>query len=253
MAPPAEAGPCSSTIEQRNPSPRQEEAHMSAFFSASNNGWQLYKLGDDQSVTQWTADAIGAVRPLNPFDLTAFNGSVWFDGDTGGGQGRQLYRLGSDGSVTLWTAIIGINPIPMAPNGLFPDPFDLPFLDDLTVFNNALWFTGLTPTQGAQLYKLGTDGSVTKWTALNTAGAGLAPTRLDDFNDALWFNGVTPTGDVQLYKLGLDGSVTQWTAINPGGAACSGVLPVSSMVPCGSAAPLQAKAVSYTSWDLTAA
>ena len=74
---------------------------MSAFFSASNNGWQLYKLGDDQSVTQWTADAIGAVRPLNPFDLTAFNGSVWFDGDTGGGQGRQLYKLGSDGSVTL--------------------------------------------------------------------------------------------------------------------------------------------------------
>src|SRR5262249_27759474 len=159
---------------------------MAAFFSASNNGWQLYKLGEDQSVTQWTADAIGAVRPLNPFDLTAFNGSVWFDGDTGGGAGRQLYKLGSDGSGTQWTAIIGINPIPMAPNGLFPDPFDLPFLDDLTVFNNALWFTGLTPNQGAQLYKLGNDGSVTKWTALSTAGAGLLPNRLDDFNNALW-------------------------------------------------------------------
>src|SRR5262249_8643212 len=91
--------------------------------------------------------------------------------------------------------------------------FDLPFLDDLTVFNNALWFTGLTPNQGAQLYKLRNDGSVTKWTTLSTAGFGLAPTRLDDFNDALWFNGVTPAGDVQLYELGIDRSLTQWPAI----------------------------------------
>src|SRR5262249_55619412 len=216
MGPPAEAGPCSSTIEQRNPSPRQEEAHMSAFFSASNNGWQLYKLGDDQSVTQWTADAIGAVRPLNPFDLTAFNGSVWFDGDTGGGQGRQLYKLGSDGSVTLWTAIIGINPFPPAPNGLFPDPFDAPGLDDLTVFNDALWFAGLTPNQGVQLYKLGNDGSVTKWTAINPPG-GLFPQDITVFNGNAWFNGNTVGQGVQLYKLGNDGSVTQWTAINPGG------------------------------------
>src|SRR5262249_26007509 len=99
---------------------------MSAFFSASNNGWQLYKLGDDQSVTQWTADAIGAVRPLNPFDLTAFNGSVWFDGDTGGGAGRQLYKLGSDGSVTQWTAIIGINPFPRPQTAYFRTPSTCP-------------------------------------------------------------------------------------------------------------------------------
>src|SRR5215467_4054066 len=121
----------------------------SAFFIASpspGGGDQLYKLGADQSVTQWTA-----INNLNPFDLTEFDGNVWFGGRTAT-QGNQLYKLGFDGSVTQWTAI---NP------GGFPglNP------NDLTVFNDALWFSGATPTQGNQLYKLGNDGSVTQWTA----------------------------------------------------------------------------------------
>src|SRR5262249_17251136 len=132
--------------------------------SAANVTFQLYKLGDDQSVTQWTAINAAGLG-LTPFDLTSFNGSVWFDGDTGGGAGRQLFKLGSDGSVTQWTAI---NP---RGAGLFLYPFMLPGLlvpDDLTVFNDALWFGGLTPNQGLQLYKLGNDGSVTKWTGVHS-------------------------------------------------------------------------------------
>jgi len=46
--------------------------------------------------------------------------------------------------------------------------------DELTVFNNALWFNGSNAGQ-TQLYKLGADGSVTKWTAHPGMGFGLEP------------------------------------------------------------------------------
>src|SRR5262249_42251467 len=126
-------------------------------FNPSNGGSQLYKLGADQSVTQWTAINPGG-GGLGPGDLTEFDGNVWFNGATPT-QGSQLYKLGFDGSVTKWTAI---NP---GGGGLGPG--------DLTDFNDALWFNGSAPGQGFQLYKLGNDGSVTKWTALNTGGIGL--------------------------------------------------------------------------------
>jgi len=87
-------------------------------------------------VTQWTA-----IANLAPFDLTEFDGNVWFSGNTAT-QGVQLYKLGFDGSVTKWTAI---NPGGL--NGLFPT--------NLTDFNNAMWFRGTTATQGDQLFKLG--------------------------------------------------------------------------------------------------
>jgi len=91
----------------------------------------------------------------------------------------------------------------------------------MTVFNDAAWFGGLTPTNGAQLYKLANDGSVAQWTAI---GSGLGPSDMTVFNNALWFDGIN-AGQGQLYKLGNDGSVTKWTAdpgfmgggLNPGG------------------------------------
>jgi hypothetical protein len=65
----------------------------------------------------------------------------------------------------------------------------------------------------SQLYTLGADESVTKWTAIDN----LFPIDLTEFDGNGWFVGHTATGDSQLYKLGFDGSVTKWTAINPGG------------------------------------
>src|SRR5262249_26415227 len=107
---------------------------------------------------------------------------------------------------------------------LTPSPTPTPPVDlDLTVFNNSLWVDGQTPNQGNQLYKLGHDGSVTKWTAINPNGApgpgvgpGLDPGQFTEFNGALWFDGNTGTQGRQLYKLGFDGSVTKWTAANSG-------------------------------------
>jgi hypothetical protein len=85
----------------------------------------------------------------------------------------------------------------------------------MTVFNDAMWFDGFSPTTGSQLYKLGDDGSVTKWTANPGSGGGLTPFNMTVFNGALWFNGVTPANGFQLFKLGNNGSVTQWTQIGP--------------------------------------
>src|SRR5262249_47701610 len=68
-------------------------------------------------------------------------------------------------------------------------------------------------------YKLGFDGSVTQWTAINNLNpnAGVNAPSFPEFNDAMWFNGTAPGQGAQLYKLGFDGSVTKWTAINTGG------------------------------------
>src|SRR6516225_10152803 len=77
----------------------------------------------------------------------------------------------------------------------------------------AAWFNAISTTNPnqRQLYKLGSDGSVTMWTANpGLLGLGLDPTDLTSFNGAVWFDGLTTTGD-QLFKLGSDGSVTQWT------------------------------------------
>src|SRR5262249_29210345 len=85
-------------------------------------------------------------------------------------------------------------------------------------FNGALWLGGATAGQGRQLYKLGNDGSVTKWTAINTGGGGLDPVDITTFEGNAWLNG---NAGRQLYKLGNDGSVTKWTAINTGGGGLS--------------------------------
>jgi len=165
-------------------------------------GFQLYKLGFDGSVTQWTTINPSLFVPNQDPGFTTFNNALWFDGFTGA-QGFQLYKLGFDGSVTQWTAI---NPSLFVPNQT----------PGFTTFNNALWFDGFTGAQGFQLYKLGFDGSVTKWTALNTGGGGLNPQNMFEFANALWFSGNTGVGGQQLFKLGADGSVTQWTNV-PGG------------------------------------
>jgi hypothetical protein len=186
----------------------------SAWFSANSGtgGTQLYKLGSDESVTQWTAFAGTPVPPstdqgLNPLDLTFFNNAVWFNGQTPL-SGQQLFKLGNDGSVTKWTEIgTAIN----SPAAIGVEP------QDLTVFNGALWFNGQAPFSGQQLYKLGADGSVTKWTDISFVVDGhfaaLEPQEMTVFNGALWFNGDTATSAQQLFKLGSDGSVTKWTDI----------------------------------------
>ena len=230
---------------------------MAAFFSASNVVFQLYKLGDDQSVTQWTAiNNMGAGSGFLPLDATFFNNAVWYDGNNGAG-GRQLYKLGADGSFTMWTAI---NP---GGGGLFPDPLNsLPPLlnafDDLTVFNNALWFDGQTPNQGNQLYKLGNDGSVTKWTAINPNGApapgvgpGLDPGQFTVFNGSLWFDGNTLFGR-QLFRLEPDGSVFVWSFTNIFGGGLNrskDSLPFQDALWFGGAAPGQGKQLYKLGFD----
>ena len=185
-----------------------------AWFSGDTTGQgrQLYKLGFDGSVTQWTAN----INDLNPSALgngsfTDFNDALWFNG-AAPGQGAQLYKLGFDGSVTKWTALntggAGLNPT------------------NLFEFDNALWFNGNTGAGGQQLFKLGADGSVTQWTAMP---GGFNPALVSQpvfdpdstpssiFENAAWLRGTNAAnGGTELYKLGADGSVTFWKDINPG-------------------------------------
>jgi len=192
-----------------------------AWFSgdtAGALGRQLYKLGFDGSVTQWTA--INNLDPTvggNGVSFTDFNNAMWFNGNAPG-QGSQLYKLGFDGSVTKWTALN------TGGGGLQPA--------NMFEFAGALWFNGNTGAGGQQLFKLGADGSVTQWTAINPGGGGFAPQLVSQgaffglgdqdstpssiFENAAWLSGVSPTSGRELYKLGADGSVTLWKDINPG-------------------------------------
>jgi len=52
----------------------------------------------------------------------------------------------------------------------------------------AAYFSALSATSGTQLYKLGSDESVTKWT---DPGFSLDPQDLTFFNNAVWFRGET--------------------------------------------------------------
>src|SRR5262249_28792357 len=139
-------------------------------------GNQLFKLGNDGSVTKWTS--IGTF--LQPTDLTVFNNALWFNGINTTNALTQLDKLGFNGSVTKWTANPG--------GGFVLPPHNMIF------YNNELCFGGESPAAGFQLYKLGNDGSVTQWTDI---GANFAPQDLTVFNNALWFDGFN-TGQSQL-------------------------------------------------------
>src|SRR5262249_19934326 len=180
----------------------------------TNQGRQLYKLGFDGSVTQWTA-TVNLDPVVGGVSFPVFDNAMWFNGTDF--QGGQLYKLGFDGSVTKWTAIntggvFGLNP------------------QNTVEFANALWFSGNTGfVGGQQLFKLGADGSVTQWTAvpggfdpqLVSQGAlgGIGDsdsTPSSIFQNAAWLQGTSNATGTELYKLGADGSVTLWKDINPG-------------------------------------
>jgi len=200
-------------------------------------GAQLYKLGFDGSVTQWTASPDFTPRAGTAGQFTEFQGALWFTA-TAPGQGGQLYKLGNDGSVTKWTAIN------TGGGGLSGAPGDNGVV--LVEFANALWFGGNANDGTNQLFKLGFDGSVTQWTAvpggfnpifvsdaINTLpplnggvvlpGRGGTPVDIDStarsidlMQNAAWLQGRSNAGGFELFKLGADGSVTLWKDINPG-------------------------------------
>src|SRR5262249_34304449 len=132
--------------------------------NAPGQGAQLYKLGNDGSVTKWTAINTGGVG-LQPQNMFEFAGALWFNGNTGAG-GPQLFKLGADGSVTQWTAVAGgFDPLLVSQGAQFGigDPDSTPS----SIFENAAWLSGVSPTTGSELYKLGADGSVTLWKDIN--------------------------------------------------------------------------------------
>src|SRR5262249_28678849 len=166
-------------INNLNPTPGNAEVSFKNFENAMwfngaapGQGTQLYKLGFDGSVTKWTA--LNGAAGLNPQNMFEFANALWFSGQTAA-QGQQLFKLGADGKVTQWTAINpgggGVQPFlisKMAFDGLnLGDQDSTPS----SIFQNAAWLSGVSPTSGRELFKLGADGSVTLWKDINP-GAG---------------------------------------------------------------------------------
>src|SRR5262249_49147593 len=80
------------------------------FDGGAPSGFELYKLGADGSVTQWTAG--GSLNPRLVSEAAAdpdstpssiFENAAWLQGNDPVA-GNQLFKLGADGSVTLWSA-----------------------------------------------------------------------------------------------------------------------------------------------------
>src|SRR5262249_10364732 len=107
---------------------------------------------------------------------------------------------------TLWTDIN-----PGSGDSEAPPPATDP---DLTVFNNALWFSAFDGAS-TQLYKLGADDSVTKWTNINAGSGGLDPFHMTQFAGAPWFEGPSPTKCRALYQPGVDGNINLCSEIVP--------------------------------------
>jgi len=80
------------------------------------HGQQLFKLGADGSVTQWTdigtnlnpIPVSAAAEDPDSTPLSTFNNALWFSANNPNG-GNELYKLGADGSFTFWK---DINPGP---------------------------------------------------------------------------------------------------------------------------------------------
>jgi ELWxxDGT repeat protein len=80
------------------------EFNNALWFTASkpDQGTELWKLGADGSVTQWTDINPGAAS-ASPRDFFEFENALWFRAD--GDDGNELYKLSADGSVTQWSDI----------------------------------------------------------------------------------------------------------------------------------------------------
>jgi hypothetical protein len=83
------------------------------FNGNTASGPQLFKLGANGDVTQWTAFAGGfnpqlvsqAAGDADSTPSSIFENAAWLRG-TSTQTGTELYKLGADGSVTLWKDIV---------------------------------------------------------------------------------------------------------------------------------------------------
>jgi ELWxxDGT repeat protein len=186
-------------------------------------------------VTFW-ADIDPGAGSGSPNDFTFFNNALWFEAERPD-INDELFRIAADGSVLLWADInpgVGSGNPHLQSNGIDPG-IGVPFA-------GAFWFEAERAGQGEELWKLGTDGSVTQWTDINPGAGSSDPDEATVFNNALWFRAVRPDVGAELFKLGADGSVTFWADINPARPVRPRTSSPRSPAPCGSKPPGPARA-----------
>lgn len=135
-----------------------------------------------------------------PFDLTVFNGELYFSASINENYHRKLFKVNSAGVISQ---VSNIN------DGERDDP------SQLIVVNNELYFISQNGSFNNKLFKVNAAGVVSQVTNIND-GQSDEISFLTEFNNELYFKATTPTFHDKLFKVNSLGAVSQVTNIRAG-------------------------------------
>jgi ELWxxDGT repeat protein len=170
-----------------------------ALYFRANNGTQAYFGGQLWKYDGTTASLVTDIFPnlgrfgSGPSDFTVFNNALYFSANDGI-NGRELWKY--DGTTVSLVADIN------------PSQAYSPFLGnsnpiDLTLFNNALYFSADDGVKGQELWKY--DGITASLVAdINPGSENSNRIDLTVFNNALYFSAYDGVHGTELWKLQLD-------------------------------------------------
>lgn len=168
------------------------------YFAAGRPGKEavhLYKRSKD-GVISLVADVGGDLGTF-PQYMTVFQNALYFVGVNASGA-RGLYRINSAGAVELVHAVE-----PIWSGNIFVE------------HRGELYFAGLDPDAGIELFKVKNDGTVVRAADINPSGDSW-PFELTSWNGELYFNAFRPNVGFELFKLDRTGKAMLVADINPG-------------------------------------
>ena len=183
------------------------------------HGTQLWDTNGSASGTTQLTDGEDKVGGIYPSDLTALGGTLYFIASNSDGAGEQIWK--SDGTVK-GTALVTNRSTGGGTYGyLYPS--------DLAAFNGKLYFAGMHPSDGYQLFT--TDGTsagtaMVKDIAGPPGGYGLPgsyPTDLTAAGGLLYFSATDTSHGTQLWAT--DGTAAGTALMTTGNAARGGTAP----------------------------
>lgn len=184
------------------------------FTGGSQFGTQLWTLdGATSTPTVVTGSSVsGSSANLNSlgnaYNLTAFNGKLYFTSDSGT-TGEELWV--SDGTDVGTKLFKDINPAAGEGSDIY----------NLTVANGKLYFTANNGTTGEELWV--SDGTTTQMVKeINSGSAGSSLDNLTAFNGKLYFSAYDGTNGLELWESdGTEAGTKRTKDINPGVGSAS--------------------------------
>jgi len=183
------------------------------YFAAGKPGKEkshLYKRSEDGAIS--LVSDIGGDLGTFPQYMTVFQNALYFVAvDASGARG--LYRVNSHGAVEF------VHPVePIWWGNIF------------VKHRGELYYMGLDPDAGAELFKVRADGTVVLAADINPDGDS-SPYELTSWHGELYFNAYRPDVGFELFKLDRTGKVVLVADINPGPGSESGDYPKGSSEP----------------------